>query len=106
MTLREAVEHLVAELAPEEVWLFGSWARGEARWDSDVDLLVVVPYEGDPKELTLRGYRALRGRDFPLDLLVYPRSLVEERLEEGSLLLREIFQRGRCVYARGGGQVA
>jgi predicted nucleotidyltransferase len=106
MTLQEALERLVAALEPEEVWLFGSWARGEARPDSDVDLLVVVPYEGDPKELALRGYRVLRGRDFPLDLLVYPRSLLKERLEEGSLLLQEIFQKGRCVYARGSGKVA
>lgn len=106
MTLREAVERLVAALAPEEVWLFGSWARGEAGPDSDVDLLVVVPYEGDPKELALRGYMALRGRGFPLDLLVYPRALVEQRLGEGSLLLREIFREGRCLYARGSGKVA
>lgn len=71
-----------------------------------MDLLGVVPYEGDPKELALRGYRVLRGRDFPLDLLVYPRSLVEESLGEGSLLLREIFREGRCLYARGSGKVA
>ena len=88
------------------VGIQGSFGRGEAGPDSDVDLLVVVPYEGDPKELALRGYRALRGRGFPLDLLVYPRALVEQRLGEGSLLLREIFREGRCLYARGSGKVA
>jgi len=37
------VGRLVAELRPEEIWLFGSRARGDARRDSDFDLLVVFP---------------------------------------------------------------
>lgn len=29
--------------SPVEVILFGSYARGEETWDSDVDLLVIIP---------------------------------------------------------------
>jgi hypothetical protein len=35
------VGRLVAALRPEEIWLFGSRARGDARPDSDFDMLVV-----------------------------------------------------------------
>lgn len=36
-------DRLVAELRPRSIWLFGSRARGDARPDSDFDLLVVLP---------------------------------------------------------------
>src|SRR5438093_7794179 len=39
--IRLAVEILVREARPERVILFGSYARGEAGPDSDLDLLVV-----------------------------------------------------------------
>ena len=39
------IERIVEVLDPEEIWLFGSRARGTAAADSDWDLLVVVPDE-------------------------------------------------------------
>ena len=36
-------DRLVVELKPMAIWLFGSRARGDARADSDFDLLVVLP---------------------------------------------------------------
>ncbi|RYE91931.1 MAG: nucleotidyltransferase domain-containing protein [Myxococcales bacterium] len=41
--LRVLLERIEARFHPEQVWLFGSRARGEASPDSDWDLLVVVP---------------------------------------------------------------
>lgn len=37
------IEQLVEMMHPEQIWLFGSRARGTARPDSDWDLLVVLP---------------------------------------------------------------
>ena len=42
-------DRLVATLKPRAIWLFGSRARGDARADSDFDLLVVLP-DGLPAE--------------------------------------------------------
>jgi hypothetical protein len=42
-------DRLVASLKPQAIWLFGSRARGDARPDSDFDLLVVLP-DGLPTE--------------------------------------------------------
>jgi predicted nucleotidyltransferase len=41
--LAEAVGNLVEGLRPEEIWVFGSHARGTAGEESDVDLMVIVP---------------------------------------------------------------
>jgi hypothetical protein len=40
-------DRLVVTLEPRAIWLFGSRARGDARPDSDFDLLVVLP-DGRP----------------------------------------------------------
>jgi predicted nucleotidyltransferase len=71
LVTREALEaftqRLVEQFAPEQIVLFGSMARGEARWDSDADLLVVMPYEGEPREM-VEALLAAGNADFPLDL--------------------------------------
>ena len=41
-SLSKIVRALVDALDPERVVLFGSWARGEERPDSDIDLFVEV----------------------------------------------------------------
>ncbi|MDR1312181.1 MAG: nucleotidyltransferase domain-containing protein [Deltaproteobacteria bacterium] len=38
--IRRIVEPIARRHGAERVWLFGSYARGEARADSDIDLLV------------------------------------------------------------------
>ncbi len=39
----EAVRAAVEVAHPSRVILFGSWARGEAKWDSDLDMAVLMP---------------------------------------------------------------
>ncbi len=39
--IREGIPKIVAEIKPSKIILFGSRARGEARKDSDIDVIVV-----------------------------------------------------------------
>ena len=49
--LRSGIAPLLAGREGSEVWLFGSWARGD--WDarSDVDLLAVAPHQSSADQL-------------------------------------------------------
>jgi len=77
--LRALTRQLVECYAPEKVILFGSLARGAGRWDSDADILVVMPFEG--RHLAkIREMRRLCPVRFPLDLLVRRTEEVEVRL--------------------------
>ena len=59
-----------AQYHPEQVWLFGSRARGEARPDSDWDLFVVVPDEIHDEQLDLLFlWRLKRGAGVPADVV-------------------------------------
>jgi uncharacterized protein len=64
------VERLVAALSPERILLFGSWARGEASADSDLDLLVVVDSDEPMYKRMAHAQRALRGMSVPVDVFV------------------------------------
>jgi hypothetical protein len=45
--LTPVLERLLAELQPQGLWLFGSWARGSQSARSDIDLLI-EGFEGVP----------------------------------------------------------
>ena len=57
------------EFHPYKIILFGSYATGSATCDSDVDLVVVMPFRGSVTDKVVE----IRGRveaPFPMDLLV------------------------------------
>lgn len=99
--IRQVVDKIVKEFAPEKVILFGSYAWGKPNSDSDVDLLVI---KDDPKkntrELAFELEKLLSKRDLPLDLLVYkPNELQEKINQERNLFLEDIVSNGKVLYA-------
>jgi predicted nucleotidyltransferase len=68
--IAQMVERIVRHFDPEKIILFGSRARGDAGADSDVDLLVVLPYTGSPRELRLAIRRLLADIPLPKDVVV------------------------------------
>ena len=69
-TIMQAVRVLVDAANPAKVILFGSYARGDAREDSDVDLLVVERKLVSKRDEMVRLRRLLRPFRIPVDVLV------------------------------------
>src|SRR5438128_11383141 len=79
--LNETVTRLVTVFQPVRIYLFGSKARGDAGFDSDYDLLVVVQDDAPPERRRSRlAYQALRGTGVAADVLVWTRSAFDSRL--------------------------
>ena len=96
----EVVRAIVERFAPERIILFGSWARGDAGPDSDVDLLVEMESELSPPERAIALRRALVPRTWALDLLVWtPAEAARMRRVFGSLA-ETIDREGRVLYER------
>jgi len=85
------------EFGAERVILFGAYARGNANPDSDVDILVIGPFEGRGVDRSVEIRMQLRPA-FPLDLLVRTPEKVRERIEMGDMFMREILEQGRVLY--------
>ena len=82
-------------IVPEKIIIFGSYANGTARQDSDLDLLVIASgfEEMDLWErMTLLG-RARAGMTSPMEIIgITPREV--EDLDAGSFIKAEILEKG------------
>ncbi|MEK6409182.1 MAG: nucleotidyltransferase domain-containing protein [Acidobacteriota bacterium] len=99
-TLRE-IKHLCEKIAiefrPEKIILFGSHAYGKPQWDSDVDLLIIMPFKGRRTRKAIEILDRLNPAT-ALDLLVRTPRQVEKRLAMGDFFMREIIERGKVMY--------
>jgi uncharacterized protein len=95
--IQELSQQIVAQFSPERIILFGSHAYGEPTADSDVDLLVVMPFEGQAFRKAAEILNQI-SPTFSVDLLVRTAEQLDERLELGDFFLREIVTRGKVLY--------
>lgn len=87
------------EFKPQKIILFGSYAYGKPTPDSDVDMLVIMPFEGrGAKKAT--EILILTDPRFPIDLLVRTPKQIRERIKLGDFFIREITQKGKVLYAK------
>lgn len=91
---------LLLEAAPagSEVILFGSYARGDAGPDSDLDFMVVEPVVKGRRAESVRLRKALGSVGAPVDVLVVGRELFESWKLIPSNVIYWAAQEGR-VYA-------
>lgn len=95
--IQNFTERITNEFSPQKIILFGSFAWGNPKVDSDVDLLVIMPHEGK----SWRMASAIRERiqpGFPLDLLVRTEAQIQGRLDLQDSFITEIIERGRVLY--------
>ena len=95
--IKEFSRRIGLEFGAERVILFGSYARGVVTEDSDVDLLVIGPFEGRSVDKSVEIRMKLRP-GFPIDLLVRTSDKVRQRMEMGDDFMREILEEGKVLY--------
>ena len=95
--IEELGRRIGQEFFAHRVVLFGSYARGLPTADSDVDLLVILPFEGKSVYQSVAMRMRLRPA-FPVDLIVRTPAKVRERLEMGDDFMREILEEGKVLY--------
>jgi predicted nucleotidyltransferase len=102
--LHQAVEIIVREANPEAIVLFGSRARGDARPDSDLDLLVIERQPFGPGRSRIkeaaRLYRALGALPASKDLLLYSRDEVDGWRDASNHVAARACREGRLLYGR------
>jgi len=95
------VKRIVKRFQPEQVILFGSHARGDAGPDSDVDLLIVMDFEGSKVEKCLEIRGALHDFLIPLDVIVTTPEEFAWRKDVVGTIEWPASREGKVLYARG-----
>ena len=89
----------IFKIAPiKKAILFGSYANGEPRKNSDIDLLVIIENNQDPFKTAYKIRRGLTDTDLALDIVVNRKSAFEEASENSSFQ-KTIKETGVLLYA-------
>ena len=96
--LQEAVQRIVDLAQPSRVILFGSYGRGDAAEDSDLDLMVIKRNVDNRYEEMIRLRKAVGHIGVGVDVLVYSEREYERRSQVPGTVLYWALQEGRTVY--------
>jgi predicted nucleotidyltransferase len=98
--IRAIVRRIVDTAQPEKVILFGSQARGDARPNSDFDVLVIKPSDLPRYRRSIPLYVALA--DLPVEVMVNTPEEVEEWSQVAQAFVTTAVREGTTIYERRG----
>jgi predicted nucleotidyltransferase len=97
-TINKAVDRLLQVSKPLKIFLFGSYARGDAREHSDLDFLVVEREIRSRREEMVRLHDALRPMRIPVDIVVAQESTFDKWCDVPGTVFNEAKTKGRLCY--------
>ncbi|PIP41623.1 hypothetical protein CO110_04485 [Candidatus Desantisbacteria bacterium CG_4_9_14_3_um_filter_40_11] len=96
--IRDIRDKIINHFHPEMVILFGSYASGNPKKGSDLDLLVVRDSDIPRHKRSIPIRRLFRGYMIPMDIIVYTPSEVERDKNIMGSFIHDILSRGRKLY--------
>lgn len=95
--IHQVSDEIARRFQPERIILFGSYAYGTPTEDSDVDLLVIMPFEGRTAKQAVEIRGAVYA-GFAMDLIPITPERLKYRLEIEDFFLREVVEKGKVLY--------
>lgn len=95
-----AVQLAVETTQPSRVILFGSWPRGEAKWDSDLDMAVLMPDSAEPEFGSIHRNLRRKLSEIPMtiDLVVTTEGCASQFLGSINSIYHCILTQGQVTY--------
>lgn len=95
--VKKICRQIVDNFQPQKIILFGSNASGKSGADSDIDLLIVMPFDGRNVEQAIKIRQCVSSK-MPLDLIVRTSKQIQERIKLEDFFIKEIVERGKVLY--------
>lgn len=99
-TIKKAINRLVDVSNPEKIYLFGSYARGDAQKQSDLDFLVIEKTLKNRRKEMVRLHDAIRSMRIPVDILVISESTFKEWSEVPGTVINKAKTEGLLYYEK------
>ncbi len=96
--IKKAIERLAKTAKPQKIYLFGSYAHGDARKQSDLDFLVVEQVLKSRRKEMVRLHDAIRSMRIPVDILVTSESAFNEWSDVPGTVMHRAKTEGRLCY--------
>lgn len=101
----DTCQRIANQFTPDKIILFGSYAYGKPHNGSDVDLLIIMSFEGRSFDKSMAIWKAIRP-PFPTDIIVRKPEDADRRYREFDPLIRNAFDKGKVLYERNSKRVA
>ena len=96
--IKQIIEKLIETAKPQKIYLFGSYARGDAKEKSDF-LVVERKLKSQRKEM-VRLHDAIRSMRLPVDILVAGESYFNEWSEIPGTIIHRAITEGKLCYEK------
>ena len=99
--IEAAAKRLGKEINASQVILFGSYARGQASENSDVDLMIIAESRLPRYKRSRELYKLFQPYPFGMDLVVYTPEEIEKGKKSPISFVSRVLREGKTVYVRG-----
>jgi predicted nucleotidyltransferase len=100
--MEQIVALITSKVSPERIVLFGSYARGESKKNSDIDILIILKNLKNEREITGSLYKELLNEkiSIPIDFLAIDFDKYNKLKDKIGYIYKTIEQEGQILYGK------
>jgi len=98
--IKEVINRIVKNVNPEKIILFGSYASGNPREDSDLDILIIKEMRMPRYKRSREVKKHLRGMKIPIDVIVYTKKEIKKWEDTKTAFINQAIKQGKVLYGQ------
>jgi predicted nucleotidyltransferase len=100
--MKQIVAFITSKISPEKIILFGSYARGDNKENSDIDILIIIKNLRNERKITGALYRELLKENIaiPIDFLAIDYDKYNKLKDKIGYIYKTIEKEGQILYGK------